>query len=133
MTLAEKHIPDWIAEFERLEHHVENALHYSGGTHAVEDIFKGVLVGEFQIWTGPDSIIISEILEYPQLRALNFFLAGGHMDEIQEMEKTVVEWARSQGCSRATVAGRDGWSRTFLRERGYEPKWHVMSREIRDE
>lgn len=130
---AAEHIPDWMIEFARLEHHLENALQYSGGTHTVEDVFKGIVAGQFQLWTGPDSIIVTEILEYPRLRALHFFLAGGHLEEIQEMEKTVVEWARRQGCKRATMVGRNGWSRTFLRDRGYVPRWHVMSREIDDE
>lgn len=127
---ASAHIPDWMLEFARLEHHLENALEYSGGTHDVVHVFAGIAEGQFQMWAGEDSIIISEILEYPKLRALHFFLVGGHLEELQEMEKTVVDWARTRGCTRATTAGRVGWSRTFLKDRGYAPQWHVMCREL---
>jgi len=122
-----------MIDFARLEHHVANALEYAGGTHDVEDVFAGIAEGQFFMWAGEDSIIISEIVEYPKLRALHFFLAGGNLEELQQMEKTVIEWARAQGCKRATTAGRVGWSRTFLRDRGYIPQWHVMCRELNDE
>lgn len=130
---AVPHIEPWMVTFANLEHHVENALQYSGGTHDVEDVFQGILAGQFQMWAGEDSIIITEILEYPKLRGLHFFLVGGNLEELQEMEMTVIDWARANGCARATTAGRVGWSRTFLKDRGYVPQWHVMCRELNNE
>ncbi len=62
------------AEFERLRHHVAAALEYSGGSHSVEDIAEGIGKGHFQLWPGLDSVIVTEIIVYPQLKDLHYTL-----------------------------------------------------------
>ena len=117
-------------EFERLRHHVAAALEYSGGSHAVEDIADGIRRGVFQLWPGADSVIVTEIIVYPQLKDLHFFLAGGDLDELRLMQPLIESWGKDMGCSRVSLAGRRGWERTFLRDRGYEPKWFVMCKDL---
>jgi hypothetical protein len=117
-------------EFERLRHHVVAALEYSGGSHAVEDIADGIRRGRFQLWPGADSVIVTEIIVYPQLKDLHFFLAGGDLDELRLMQPLIESWGKDMGCSRVSLAGRRGWERTFLRDRGYEPKWFVMCKDL---
>lgn len=117
-------------EFERLRHHVVAALEYSGGSHAVEDIAEGIRQEHFQLWPGANSVIVTEIIVYPQLKNLHFFLAGGDLDELQLMHPLIESWGKSEGCSRVSLAGRKGWERTFLRDSGYEPKWFVMSKDL---
>jgi hypothetical protein len=34
------------------------------------------------------------------------------------------------GCTRVSLAGREGWSKTFLRDEGYKPKWFVLSKDL---
>ena len=120
---------DW-EEFERLRHHVAAALEYSGGSHSVEDIAEGIEKGHFQFWPALDSVIVTEIIVYPQLKDLHFFLAGGDLDELRLMQPIIESWGKSEGCSRVSLAGRKGWERSFLRDRGYEPKWFVMCKDL---
>jgi hypothetical protein len=117
-------------EFERLRHHVAAALEYSGGSHAVEDIADGIRRGFFQLWPGANSVIVTEIIVYPQLKELYVFLAGGDLDEIKLMQPLVESWGKSMGCNRVSLAGRKGWERSFLRDRGYEPKWFVLCKDL---
>ena len=117
-------------EFERLRHHVAAALEYSGGSHAVEDIADGIRRGFFQLWPGANSVIVTEIIVYPQLKELYVFLAGGDLDEIKLMQPLVESWGKSMGCTRVSLAGRKGWERSFLRDRGYEPKWFVLCKDL---
>lgn len=119
-----------LTEFWRLRKHIEAALEYSAGTHTIDDVAQGVLEGKFQCWEGAESIIITEIVVYPRLKDLHFFLAGGDLDEISLMEPIIAAWGKSLGCTRVSLAGRKGWQKSFLKERGYEPKWSVLSKEL---
>jgi hypothetical protein len=117
-------------DLERLRHHVEAALEYSGGTHGIEDIAEGIKTGRFQLWPADNSVIVTEIIVYPRLKNLHFFLAGGDLDELRLMQPLVESWGKSMGCTRVSLAGRKGWEKTFLKDRGYKPKWFVLSKDL---
>ena len=117
-------------DLERLRHHVEAALEYSGGTHGIEDIAEGLKKGRFQLWPADDSVVVTEIIVYPRLKNLHFFLAGGDLDELRLMRPLIESWGKSMGCTRVSLAGREGWSKTFLRDEGYKPKWFVLSKDL---
>jgi hypothetical protein len=117
-------------DFERLRHHVAAALEYSGGTHKIEDIAEGIRRGQFQLWPGRDSAVVTEIIVYPQLKDLHYFLAGGDLDELRLMRPLIEQWGKSIGCSRVSLAGRKGWERTFLKDEGYEPKWFILCKDL---
>jgi hypothetical protein len=117
-------------DFERLRHHVEAALEYSGGTHKIEDIAEGLRTNRFQFWPGVNSAVVTEIIVYPQLKDLHYFLAGGDLDELKMMRPLIESWGKSIGCTRVSLAGRPGWQKTFLKDEGYEPKWFILSKEL---
>jgi hypothetical protein len=117
-------------EFERLRHHVAAALEYSGGTHKLEDIAEGIRWGQFQLWPGKNSVVVTEIIVYPQLKDLHYFLAGGDLDELRLMRPIIESWGKEIGCSRVSLAGRKGWERTFLKGEGYEPKWFILCKDL---
>jgi hypothetical protein len=117
-------------DLQRLRHHVEAALEYSGGTHGIEDIAEGLKTGRFQLWPADNSVIVTEIIVYPRLKNLHFFLAGGDLDELRLMRPLIESWGKSMGCTRVSLAGREGWAKTFLRDEGYKPKWFVLSKDL---
>jgi hypothetical protein len=119
-----------MEDFERLRKHIEAALEYSGGTHGIDDIAAGVQDGRYQLWPAPNAVAITEIIVYPRLKELHCFLAGGDLDELKVMRPYVETWAKRNGCSRSTFAGRRGWMRTFMKDEGYEPRWFVVSKEL---
>lgn len=110
--------------------HIEAALDYSGGTHTYDDVVKGVKDGSLVFWPGPNSAVITEIIEHPQKRTLHFFLAGGNAAELEAMLPGILDWAREQGCESASLTGREGWERSFLKRRGWEKKLIVMTKEL---
>lgn len=113
--------------------YIEDALEYAGGTHTYDDVIEAVRSGAMQAWPGPSAIIITELQDYPQKRAINFFLAGGEKSSLAEMaviEPLILEWAKKQGCTVATFAGRPGWERTFLTTRGWESKLVVLEKAL---
>lgn len=128
---AEGFIPDWLHELDRCSHWIEAALEHSGDTHSIGDIAEMVSTGALQLWPGLKAVIVTEIVHYPRMSAVNFFLAGGDLEELEVMEKVVTEWAKKIGCKRVTLHGRRGWDKTFLtKDRGWKPEWWVLAKEI---
>jgi len=59
-----------------------------------------------------------------------YFLAGGDLDEIKTMRSHIEAWGIQQGCGRASLAGRKGWAKTFLKDEGYEPAWFILKKDL---
>jgi len=122
-----------MSDFEhlkRLRHHVEAALEYSGGTHNFDDVAEMVGDHRLQLWPASNSVVLTEIIVYPRLKNLHYFLAGGNLDELKKMRPHIEAWGKSVGCTRVTLAGRKGWERTFLKDEGYSPQWSVLAKEL---
>ena len=115
---------------ERLRHHVEAALEYSGGTHDFDDIVEMVGKNQLQVWPANQSIVLTEIIVYPRLKNLHYFLAGGDLDELSRMRPMIESWGKSLGCTRVSLAGRRGWAKTFLKDEGYSPQWTVLAKKL---
>ena len=121
---------DAFAELNRCRRWIEDALEYAGGTHTFNDIAAAVLSDRFQIWPSNNAVVVTEIVVYPQLKDLHFFLAGGNLDELKAMRPIIEAWGKEVGCTRVSLAGRKGWERTFLKDEGYRPNWFVLSKEL---
>jgi hypothetical protein len=119
------------ADLERFRDYIEEALDHADGSHSFEDVKAAVDEGQLFFWSGPNSVIITEIIEYPQYKTLHFFIAGGKLAELEAMYPLVEEWGRTQGCDRATLAGRKGWERSFLTQReNWLPKLVVYEKKF---
>ena len=119
-----------IEHLNRLRHHVEAALEYSGGTHNFDDVAEMVGDHRLQLWPASNSVVLTEIIVYPRLKNLHYFLAGGDLDELSRMRPMIESWGKSIGCTRVTLAGRKGWAKTFLKDEGYSPQWSVLAKEL---
>ena len=121
---------DLFDEVSRCRTWIEAALEYSQGTHQFVDIAAGILSGRYQLWAGEKAAVVTEIIVYPRIKNLHYFLAGGDLDELKLMRPYIERWGKSLGCTRVTLAGRKGWAKTFLRDEGYEPKWFILSKNL---
>jgi hypothetical protein len=115
-----------ITEWTRCREWVLGALTQCGGTHTEEDVLSALLLGKAQLWPGKNSAIVTEI-NITRIKALHFWLVGGNLEEVKDMEAQIEAWAKSLGCTVMTASGRKGWERTL-------PHWKVhsvtISREI---
>jgi len=122
--------PVWLVRFTARAHLVEAALKYTGGTHSVADIAAGIESGAYQMWTSPNAIGITEVVQHPQLKECNLFLAAGDAGEMEQVLPHIEEWAKKQGCDRMIMVGRKGWLRSFLTKREYRPRWYAMTKDL---
>lgn len=89
-----------------------------------------VAADECQAWSGPASVVITEIVVHPRKRVLNIFLAGGNLPEIEAMTPLILEWGKSRGCVAATFTGRRGWGRTYLTKQGWTERLVMFAKEL---
>jgi hypothetical protein len=118
-----------MTEIERCRPWIEDALEYSGGTHNFEDIVDGLASGKMQLWPAPKGCIVTEIVVYPRKKVLNVFLGGGKLEQIMDMHKDVIAWAKAQDCEALTMHGRFGWKKP-LAEYGWKPMHMSFSKEF---
>lgn len=108
---------------------LEQALRHAGGTHTFEDVAAGIEHGRFQFWPAPHSVVVTEIIQFPQRKIAHCFLAAGRMEEIQIQRRWLEGWAKSVGCESVTIAGRPGWERV-LGPDGYEKAAVLLEKKL---
>lgn len=69
--------------------------------------------GDAHLWVFESSIVVTRFVEEPAGRTLLYWLAGGDLNEIKEMEPHMSAWGQSQGCTRKMLVGRAGWQRAL--------------------
>lgn len=89
------------------------ALSVAGNTHAPEDVAAAVKEGRMQAWTHGSSLIVTEVLEFPQATALNVFLAVGNLDEVMALQPALEAYGRKHGAKVLRMEGRKGWARVL--------------------
>lgn len=87
--------------------------------------------GRAQFWPGPNSVLITEVVDHPRKKVLHFFLAAGNLRELNAMYPGVERWGKEQGCTAATLSGRKGWERVPASNRaGWQVKQVLMQKEL---
>lgn len=119
-----------FAELARCRKVIEEALQYTGGTHTFEDVVAAVLGNRFQFWPGAESAVVTEVLVYPRMRELHYFLAGGNSRELDAMRPMIEAWGKSVNCTRVSLSGRKGWNKSFLIAAGYKPVLYTLAKEL---
>jgi hypothetical protein len=115
-------------EFARCAPWLMSALEYNGGECSLADVYDGLMSGSYILMGGEKSAAILEPVEHVSgKRVLNFFLAGGDLTEIREMEARSVEWARQEGFDSVAIFGRRGWLKQLD---GYTEKAVYMEKRI---
>lgn len=119
-----------LPSIDKYRKQIESALTHVDDSHSFEDIKAAVGRGELQFWPGLSSVVITEIIKVPKYKALNLFLAGGNLIELQAMLPEIENFARHVGADRMVLTGRKGWTRSFLTHEGYAEKMVVMEKKL---
>jgi len=109
---------------------LEKAIARDGG-YTLGDVLVEIQAQRAKLWEAPGAVIVTQVHDFPRQRVLHFWLAAGELDALFELEKTVLEWGKGVGCTRATIAGRRGWARV-LASRGWEAEQTLMGRTLTD-
>jgi len=105
---------------------IVDALKYAHNSHTFEQVIEIVKRGDAQLWAFPDSAIVTEIINYPQRRVLRFWLAGGNLKTLLEVEPKIRKWSILYNCKAVEIIGRKGWGKVL---KNYEPTATVFIKE----
>jgi len=108
--------------------YMEGAAKYTYGRFDVDDIKEGLVKNNQQLWISFDDkiygAVITEIIQYPKMRALVMHFTGGI--ELKrwkpEMLKTLQSYAKLKECASIESYGRRGWERVFKSD-GFKSKF----------
>lgn len=112
------------AAFERLSPKLQASLDYALPTHTIADVQRLIEEGKMHFWPIDDSVLITELVTFPQMKILNVFIGGGEANELERALPSLRRWAKQLGCSHVAFLGREGW-RARLRRLGWTD--HKMS------
>jgi hypothetical protein len=131
------HGDDLLSLFERLketltkwELHREKlieAIEYTNGTHKEDDVLVAILSGALTLWADENGAVVTEIMNYPQIKVLNMFIVAGNLGLLESMEPRLIEYAKQNGCKRITGGGRKGWTRSLP---GYSEAGYFMYKDL---
>ena len=110
--------------------YILEALDRGIDSHSEKDVFYAIARGDAQLWTGQKSACVTEIVTYPNFKSIRFWLAGGDLEELKEMENPICEWAKSIGCKKAQIVGRKGWSKVNFKDKTYKDVGTILIRSI---
>lgn len=123
------------AEWARCRPWIEAALENQHGTYLVEDVEAEIAAGRAVFWPGRRAAVVTEFIEYPRRRALNFWLLGGDGRElVKHMRPAIEAWGAANGCDLFLGFGshdRPSWGRALTRF-GYAPGWNAYVKDIAD-
>jgi len=109
---------------------LQRALEYGGGTHALADVIDLVKSGKAQFWENGDGAIVTEIHEYPRLKAVHYWLISGALQDCLDLDRDIVSWAVGEhGCTEATAVGRKGWGRVSA-SLGWRPHMYTFHKPL---
>lgn len=83
------------------------------GSYTLDDVRAELAAGRAQLWTLPQSAVVTQVHHYPRLRVLRVWLAGGDLDELRRNTHRLDDVARQFGCDAVELEARKGWSRVM--------------------
>jgi hypothetical protein len=101
---------------DELKARVAKALETGGGLYAPSDIRDAIKDGRMQAWTKDDSLVVTEILGFPNKLVLHVVFAVGELDDVLALQTQFEEFGRKHGCERVVMEGRPGWDKILPKE-----------------
>lgn len=97
-------IYETVKEWELCREAMLPAIAETKGTHTEDDVIADILRGKLTLWREGASGLITEYTQFPQMKVLNAFLAGGDLlRELLPLQERIQRHAAANGCKRMTA------------------------------
>lgn len=104
---------DVVQEWSQCREALLPAIAETKGTHTEDDVLIELFTGRMKLWRRNRSGLVTEFCQFPRLKCINVFLAGGDLADVLPLQVEIENFGRMNGCQRATMlAVRNGWQRT---------------------
>ena len=112
---------DRVAEFWHLVAPVLETAVKRGGERTLDGIKADCADGLSQLWVSGNSAMISELLEFPDVKRAVCVVAGGNLKDFKATWPAFLKWAKGQDCDEVEIVGRKGW----IKELGLEEHFTI--------
>ena len=85
-------LPLWSVLFQKVEKILQPALEYDN-THNLQDVADCINSCTMQLWPGTQSAIVTQIQNFPRMKVLHIFLAGGNLEELETLSPHIQKFA----------------------------------------
>ena len=92
----------WEIEWERCKPYIAKAVKYQD-SYTIDDIEDKIRHGLFHLWPGKESAFVTEIIIFPQNKAMNLLFCGGNYKEIEEILESIEIFAKNAGIKRSLL------------------------------
>lgn len=89
------------------------ALELAGEGDTLADLEQALESDFAALWIGERCALVTTLHQAEIGRELHVWLGTGDLSEMITLEPGIAAWARSKGCTFATIRGRKGWGRVF--------------------
>ena len=114
---------EWEYEWERCKPFIEKAVKHQD-SYTIDDVEDKIRHGLFHLWPGKESAFVTEIIIFPQNKAMNLLFCGGNYKEIEEILESIEIFAKNAGIKRLYGGGRKGWIRK-IKHLGFEQEYLI--------
>lgn len=119
--------------------HLYRGLEHSYGELGLDDIYDAIKDRRMQLWIaverGTDDIVasmVTEIVQYPKIKVARLVVVGGtHLEDWCPFMNSIMDWAKSKGCTRVEGWARDGWVKV-LKEYGFKKLYNLVAVDIEE-
>ena len=73
------------------------AIEMTQGTHTEDDVLSAILMGNMKLWRRNRSGLVTEFSQFPRMKVINVFLAGGDLEDIMPLQAEVENYGRKNG------------------------------------
>jgi len=109
---------------------IKKALRLSQDTHSWEDIRRGLVEGKYQLFQNDDGVVLTEIVQAPNVKYLNCFIIAGRLPGVLKLQKVVEDHGRQHNCKFMVGTGRLGW-RKVMPLHGWTEEAVVFRKDVR--
>lgn len=86
---------------------IKRALRDTQDLFEFDDLVNYIAHGKAQLWVGEESLVITEIKDYPRGLVGNVWLGTGKLTELMDSQKQLEEFFKSYKCKYIEYTGRD--------------------------
>jgi len=120
-------------EMQRTMQMILDAMPSLGGTHDFTDIIQLIMDGMITLWISDNSFILTEVVSYPRMKAVNMFMVGGDLEELLGFDDILTEYGKHHGCSRLEGWARPGFAKNrSMKALGFYKHKAVVYKDIHD-
>ena len=127
VTPIKKEPEEWEVQWERCKPLIEKAIEYQD-SYTIDDVEAKIGNGIALLWPGKQTAIVTEFVVFPNKKVLHILCIAGKYEEVEEIYKSIENYAREIGIDKITGSGRKGWLRK-VKHLGFKQEY-MISKEL---